>query len=92
MAPENEFYSMDKIARKVCEDEMEKCIKGNRHETEIDNLRREMFDMKETNKETNKAIFTKLDGINGKFFLIAGTAILQLLGIVGVLFAWVLNK
>jgi hypothetical protein len=88
MAPENEFYSMDKIARKVCEDEMEKCIKGNRHETEIENLQKEIKDM----KETNKIIFTKLDNINNKFLVIAAAAILQLLTVVGVLFAWVLDK
>ena len=85
---ENEYYSMDKIARKVVTEEMDKCIKGNRHETEIKNLQGEIKDMKEANKE----IFSKLDRINGKFLLIAGTAILQLLAIVGFLFAKVLDK
>jgi hypothetical protein len=75
-------------ARDVVCEEISKCLMGNTHETQIDSLKKEMDDMKDTNKE----IFSKLDGINGKFLVVAGATILQLLTIVGVLFAWVIGK
>ena len=78
---ENEYYSMDKIARKVVEEELDKCPKGIKHETEIINLKGDITAMKDTNKD----IFRKLDGINNQFLVIAGATILQLISIIGII-------
>lgn len=83
MPGENEFYAAEKIARKICAEEMQKCLKGNAHEIKIENIEREVETMKKSAKDTADTIFSKLDAINGKFLTIAVTAVMELLAFIG---------
>lgn len=75
---DNEYYTADKIARKVVGEEMDKCPKGIKHEGDIDHMKNDIADIKENHKTTTDKIFVLIDRINGKFLTIAGAVILQL--------------
>lgn len=75
---ENEYYAAEKVARKVISEELEKCIKGNKHEIEIENIKGEIEDM----KKVNENIFSQIRSINGKFLTIAGAIIAELITLI----------
>ena len=84
----NEYYAAEKNARKICDEEIARCIKGNRHEIEIRNLQQEQIDMKTDFNDTKTEIFNQLKGINNKFLAMAVSAVIQLVGFFGALLIW----